>query len=562
MQILKKYIRKPVQSVLVAGVGFLPFTGNAQSLVSSVNVDQAQFQIPVLIDRNDNPLVRIKVTVNGNENHRLKQLVLSTQGTTSVKDITAIQVYYCGDDTLFNSGQQSEKKLFGEAANPGSKVIIKGSVELSPGVHYFWVTCALSNQADLLDKVSCQLIEAQFADETISLAGKSRVLSQRIGVAVRQHMADGIHTSRIPGLAVTNKGTLLAIFDARRQSARDLQGDIDIGLHRSTDGGQTWQPLQIAMDMGQWGGLPEKFNGVSDACILVDKNSDAIYIAALWMHGVLDKQGHWIEGLTENSTDWNHQWKDRGSQPGYDVRQSAQFMLVKSTDDGKTWSKPVNITKMCKQEQWWLLAPAPGNGITLFDGTLVFPAQGRDESGKPFSTIVYSKDQGHTWKTANRALKETQTTECAVVQLSDSSLMLNMRANKNKGNLGADNGRAVCVTHDLGQTWQPHPTSFKALPEPVCMGSLYKHTFTEAGKIRSMLLFSNPDSKSSRDHLSIKPSFDEGMTWPKQILLDELKSRGYSCITSTDEKHVGILYESSQADMVFQKITLSELLKK
>jgi len=94
------------------------------------------------------------------------------------------------------------------------------------------------------------------------------------------------------------------------------------------------------------------------------------------------------------------------------------------------------------------------------------------------------------------------------------------------------------------------------------MGSLYKHTFTEESGKRSILLFSNPDSKSSRDHLTIKASFDEGMTWPKKILLDELKSRGYSCITSVDEKHVGILYESSQADMVFQKIALSELLKK
>ena len=77
-----------------------------------------------------------------------------------------------------------------------------------------------------------------------------------------------------------------------------------------------------------------------------------------------------------------------------------------------------------------------------------------------------------------------------------------------------------------------------------------------------MLLFSNPDSKSSRDHLTIKASFDEGITWPEQMLLDELKSWGYSCITSVDEQHIGILYESSQADMVFQKIAISELLDK
>src|SRR3546814_5057902 len=97
-------------------------------------------------------------------------------------------------------------------------------------------------------------------------------------------------------------GTRLDVFDARRDTGRDLQGDIDIGLHRSTDGGNSWDPIRIPMDMGEWGGLPEKFNGVSDACILVDQNSDAIYIAGLWMYGVLDTEGNWVEGRSEEHT--------------------------------------------------------------------------------------------------------------------------------------------------------------------------------------------------------------------------------------------------------------------
>lgn len=46
-------------------------------------------------------------------------------------------------------------------------------------------------------------------------------------------------------------------------------------------------------DMKTWGGLPEKYNGVSDACILVDEKTGDIYVAGLWMHGVLDgKRGN------------------------------------------------------------------------------------------------------------------------------------------------------------------------------------------------------------------------------------------------------------------------------
>ena len=54
-------------------------------------------------------------------------------------------------------------------------------------------------------------------------------------------------------MATTNKGTLLAVYDMRYQSRRDLQGHMDIGLSRSTNGGETWtRPIPI-MDMKKFG---------------------------------------------------------------------------------------------------------------------------------------------------------------------------------------------------------------------------------------------------------------------------------------------------------------------
>lgn len=66
---------------------------------------------------------------------------------------------------------------------------------------------------------------------------------------------------------------------------------------------------------------------------------------------------------------------------------------------------------------------------------------------------------------------------------------------------------------------------------------------------KSLLLFSNPDSKTDRNHMSVKVSFDDGNTWPEEhkIVLDEYNSFGYSCITSVNDSVIGILYESSQA---------------
>lgn len=123
------------------------------------------------------------------------------------------------------------------------------------------------------------------------------------------------------------------------------------------------------------------------------------------------------------------------------------------------------------------------------------------------------------------------------------------------------NGRSVFITTDLGETWTEHPTSRNALIEPTCMASLHKHVYQENGIEKSVLLFVNPASTSRRNNITLKVSYDDGNTWPedKHILLDEYSGRGYSCITSMDESTIGILYESSQADLVFQTVSIEEI---
>jgi len=49
---------------------------------------------------------------------------------------------------------------------------------------------------------------------------------------------DGYKAYRIPALVVSNKGTILAICEARKNSFSD-KGDIDLAIKRSFDNGQT-----------------------------------------------------------------------------------------------------------------------------------------------------------------------------------------------------------------------------------------------------------------------------------------------------------------------------------
>tara|TARA_R110000822_G_scaffold37363_4_gene104587 strand:+ start:3891 stop:5555 length:1665 start_codon:yes stop_codon:yes gene_type:complete len=522
----------------------------------SENITVKTFNYPLLKEKNDNPILRIQLD-SEKEGETVKTIQLN-MGNTKPENLKNIRVYYTEKDSLFN-----EKVLYGASATIQKSSLINGNQNLQKGTNYFWVSYELADNVKLTDKVYANLDYVTIGEKKLGVSNNKETKALRLGVAVRQHWDDNVHTYRIPGLTTTKDGSLLAVYDVRRESGRDLQGHMDIGVSRSIDGGNSWEPMRIALDMGEWGGLPQKFNGVSDANILVDKNTGTIYLAGLWMHGVINADGVWQENLTEESDAWNHQWRTKGSQPGFGVKQTSQFLITKSTDDGRTWSEPINLTEMCKDPKWWLWAPAPGHGITLKDGTLVIPTQGRDEDGIPFSNITYSKDGGESWKTSNPASHNT--TECMAVELSSGEIMLNIRDNRNGENKSETNGRAIMITDDLGESWTAHPTSHGALIEPKCMASIHRHDYTDNdGVSKSILVFSNPNSKYKRIKQTIKVSFDDGQTWPEKywMELDEGRGAGYSCITSIDNDHIGILYEGSQAHMTFQKININELIKK
>ncbi|HAS60717.1 MAG TPA: sialidase [Algoriphagus sp.] len=383
---------------------------------------------------------------------------------------------------------------------------------------------------DIRDRVSIELKTLKTDNLTLPIKITRDLPDFRVANPLRNHGDDGVHSYRIPGLVTTPKGTLLAVYDIRRNSSVDLQGDIDVGLSRSNDGGRSWAPMEVIMDMGEYGNLPEDQNGIGDPAILVDHETGDIWVAALWLHGKPGKMA------------WH------SSQPGIYPEQTGQLVLVKSEDDGVTWTEPIVITEQIKDPEWHLFFNGPGKGITMKNGTLVFPAQFKDKDQIPHSTIIFSHDKGRTWKVGTGA--KSNTTEAQVVELKDGRLMLNMRDNRG-------GSRSIAVTNDLGKTWIEHPTSRSALIEPVCMASLIQNP-----KQSGMLLFSNPATTEERSMMTIKGSLDDGMTWPEnlQVLLDEGKGWGYSCLTFINEKEVGILYESSVSNITFQVVPISEII--
>ena len=513
-------------------------------------------QIPILLERNDNVLFYMRM--DAKDTKTLDEVSITFDKNVPLSAIKSVKLYYSGTEAPQDRGKKryapveyisSHTPGKTLAANPSYSIkkdecqptshtlTLKGNQNLFPGINFFWVSLEMQPNANLNTPITAEITQA-VADGKINPvkdASESPV-TRRLGVGVRHAGDDGSAAFRIPGLVTTNKGTLLGVYDVRYNSSVDLQEHIDIGLSRSTDGGQTWEKMRLPLSFGEYDGLPSAQNGVGDPSILVDTKTNTIWVVAAWTHGMGNQRAWWS----------SHQGMDRNI--------TAQLVLSKSTDDGKTWSAPINITEQVKKPEWYFLLQGPGRGITMSDGTLVFPIQFIDKTRIPNAGIMYSKDGGQTWHIHNHA--RTNTTEAQVAEVTPGTLMLNMRDNRG-------GSRAVYTTTDLGKTWKEHESSRTALREPVCMASLISVPAKDNILGKDLLIFSNPNSTSERKDITIKISMDGGNTWlpEHQLLLDEGYNWGYSCLTMIDKETIGILYESSVAHMTFQSIKLKDIVK-
>jgi sialidase-1 len=323
---------------------------------------------------------------------------------------------------------------------------------------------------------------------------------------------DGYHTYRIPSAIVTSKGTVLAFCEGRRGSRSDT-GDIDLVLKRSADGGATWGPLQVVWDDGP--------NTCGNPCPVVDRDTGTIWM--LMTHNLGEDHEAKIIDRTAKGT--RTAW------------------VSQSSDDGVSWSKPVEITSQAKKPEWTWIATGPGVGIQTKSGRLVIPCD-HVEAGtkKGGSHVIWSGDHGASWTLGGAITGGVN--ECQVAERADGSLLLNMR---NYGTSSRE--RAVATSADGGATWS-ELSHDAALIEPACQASILRQSWEP-----SRLLFSNPADRKARVRMTVRLSRDEGKTWP---VAKELGGgpAAYSCLTILPDRSVGCLYETGEKS-AYEKIVFA-----
>ncbi|TKG94829.1 exo-alpha-sialidase [Puteibacter caeruleilacunae] len=306
-------------------------------------------------------------------------------------------------------------------------------------------------------------------------------------------MREGVACFRIPAIVTAPNGDLVCAIDERVPSCGDLKWskDINIVIRRSGDNGKTWTEIETVVDFpfGQ---------SASDPSMIVDEVTKEIFLFYNFMD--LDKE-----------------------------RDVYYLHVVKSADNGKTWSDPVDITSQISKPEWKpdFKFITSGRGIQTRDGKLLHCMVNLKNGGHVFG----SDDHGKSWYFIDT--KIVPFNESKIVELDDGRLMINSRVN----GLGH---RYVHISEDMGKSWVSTPDT--TLTDPGCNASIIRYSSKKDGYKKNRLLFANANSKKGRVNLTVRVSYDEGKTWTKGKTVYEGGS-AYSSLTLLENGEIGVFFE-------------------
>ena len=326
--------------------------------------------------------------------------------------------------------------------------------------------------------------------------------------ALKYHDFDGFGV-HLPGLIVTTQGTAIAVCQKRHGSMGDGGNQVDILMSRSEDGGSTWQRQEVIFEEA---GAYTYLGPIFEDCTM-----GTVFVAFWKMPAdILDDLGYFSEY----------------------AKGGGGFYLLKSTDQGRSWSDPLYVSPRPNAEGWvgW-----PNNcvhGIQLVfgprKGRLVIPAFLYKE-GEPGQVpgvrggLLYSDDGGQSWS-AGAVLPEGSD-EVSLVETAAGGTYVSYRKNTL-----ATGKRHFARSIDYGETFSEHGQHEEVPDANLHAGLVRYREGEEVGD--DILLFSNP---SPAKDMTIRMSRDEGRSWDISRRVERALSR-YSDLAVTADGTILCLY--------------------
>ena len=331
----------------------------------------------------------------------------------------------------------------------------------------------------------------------------------------------GYNTFRIPAILAAKDGTLLVFIEGRLNSDAD-HGRVDMFMRRSLDGGKTWEQPRLILSDGK--------NSCGNPQPILDKATGDIVLFYYWANAS-DSETKIISGKSADRR---------------------RAFIVRSSDNGKTWGNPKEITgDVLTPDMTWYVA-GPGGGIQIeggkYDGRMVsaFDTSILKKSrniGEYYAGTAYSDDGGKTWKLGG-IVDFIGGNECQVAQIDADTLVLNMRVQASPRKIF---NRVVAVSKDGGESWS-RAFEDDELPEPMCQGTFISvKNSPELAKSRGerTLVFCNPADKHRRVNLTVK--FSDTNSYKKW--LDETLEKGKSDISRWHSSYCVCSSGSGYSDM-------------
>ncbi|WP_416864380.1 MAG: sialidase family protein [Imperialibacter sp.] len=320
----------------------------------------------------------------------------------------------------------------------------------------------------------------------------------------------GVACYRIPAIITAPNGDLIAAIDERVPSCGDLKlsRDINIVIRRSADGGDSWSEIETVVDypLGK---------SASDPSMIVDKVTGAIFMFFNFMDLDHEKDVYYLK-------------------------------VIKSINNGQTWSSPVDITSQITKSEWRndFKFITSGRGIQASSGKLLHTLVDLEKGLHLFG----SDDHGESWYLIDTPIIPGD--ESKIIELTDGTWMINSRVN-------SGGFRVVHTSTDEGATWLSKPDS--SLIDPGCNASIIRYTSINEGADKNRILFSNAKMKDERSNMTIRISYDEGKSWTDGKTIYHGGS-AYSSMTILANGDIGLLFEKDDyQENVFVRLTLEWL---